>query len=349
MFKDTVEAAAPLSSGVHSRCYTKFWTDAMEGTKGIKRKKYAVKSSKSMDTSELDDPALKEGLIHFMNQKHLDLINSGPFKNFLHTPRDLSMSKACLSTCIKLWDVEHNGMRVGVQNTLVRFNASEVSIILGLPIEGTVVDFDERSVKLSLTSILTKYLGGSHWDAHRVVIRIKLFEIVSSDDDATVRDFYKMWVALLFATVLFPASNNSVPRPLYPYIDNLDTHSRVAWGTAVYDFLLRRINNIASSLRQKKMLAHLDGCCIALNVSHPSSLLKYAAAFVNYKHNAHVLTVSQAWMFEHLPTIGQKFEPTATTFAFADLRVFKWLPSTKKFAKALVEVVRSLRCSQVKF
>lgn len=234
-----------------------FWTDTIYGT--AKADKHSVTSC--LISSE----DRQRGLKYYMNDKHYAMINASPFKEYLHFPRGIQMRRIYVELFLRRWDPDKRGIRIGIEGSTIPFKCSDFSNILGLAVKGEIINFEQKHVKVGKESLFYRLTNGESKNFNRLRIRKMLFDVVKVNDDDSVVAFYKLFLCLLFMTILFPTIDYTMPRILIRFIDNLEVIDNVAWGKAVFDYISRRIGETAVAIKNLK-IAHLNGCCLAINV-----------------------------------------------------------------------------------
>lgn len=149
-----------------------------------------------------------------------------------------------------------SGFRFGVSN-VIPFSVDEFSIFLGLKCRGLLVDLDFK-VKGNFDFVKRCF---PHVKGNRIFkddILKSMMELLRRDDDVSVVDFGRMYVMLVFITVLFPTSNYWFPKALLPYIEAFENLGKYAWGRAVYTFL---VNSIVDKPK------YMEGCTFGFLVS----------------------------------------------------------------------------------
>ena len=113
-----------------------------------------------------------------------------------------------------------------VGNKNLAYNPQEISLVLGLPYNGTIVNF-----KKAKSNTRDHYLVDCNLT--RTSIYKKIRDIIEEDVEGSV----KLLVLFLFASVLFPTKHFGIKAGLCHYVDDLNKSWDYAWDQVVYDFM----------------------------------------------------------------------------------------------------------------
>jgi hypothetical protein len=86
-------------------------------------------------------------------------------------------------------------------------------------------------------------------------------------DKKSIEDFVRLFVLLVFSTILFPTNNYRPPHTLFVYVDNVKELSHYGWGEAVFAYLVPSITAAKEELeRRPTSMNYMDGCVVGLLV-----------------------------------------------------------------------------------
>ena len=194
--------------------------------------------------------------------RYWELINQTLFAQFFFMGYILKLERNLLDLLVGLYDEEREGF-VGA-GKLIKLNEIEFSLVLGLPIGGKSVfingpmnsrtyDCYFQGCEFTRSSILKQILG-----------------LIQTDNYAGT---VKLLILYLFATFLFSKRNGKLKPSLLNYVDDLDSISSYAWGSACFQYLLQGLNVKSKWIKARIHgsivgdVGYLEGCTIALIVS----------------------------------------------------------------------------------
>ncbi|XP_073127134.1 uncharacterized protein [Henckelia pumila] len=194
---------------------------------------------------------IMEELKVVIGNEQMSRIKETPFGKWIDMPV-LPVSSDRVDYLFKRFDSPSCSFVVG-GDISIPFTSRDFSIVLGLHQRGQQVDLD---LKLE-SSFLSRHFGEKISNTHRIVIKKKLVFLASSNVEADIDDFVRMFILFIFNSVIFSTGNYITPAFIFPYIDELSTFFEFGWEDAAFRFLYRELDNQASKL-------YLDGCTAGL-------------------------------------------------------------------------------------
>lgn len=108
-------------------------------------------------------------------------------------------------------------------------------------------------------SFLCRQFGGKVSNAHMISIKKKLFSLASTDVEADIDDFVRLFILFIFNCIIFSTSNYIIHSFIFPYMDALSTLFKFAWEMSHFIFFTK-------NYRIKEFKTYMDGCTIGLMV-----------------------------------------------------------------------------------
>lgn len=187
-----------------------------------------------------------------MSDRHYEALARNPFSHYLNMPV-LSHSFRWVAALMKVYNVERRAFLFG--HMLVPFECKEFSVILGLQYVGQHVDINMQVD----SSFVQRVFGGKLTKVTRQHIASKLMEYAKRNDTDSIKDFTRLYTVFVFNTILIPKGNMTLPRFVYPYVDNLDTLGYFSWGEVVYNVLVDNMREYVEGTSK-----YFEGCTIGL-------------------------------------------------------------------------------------
>ena len=99
-----------------------------------------------------------------------------------------------------------------------------------------------------------------------------LWLLAGRTDEEDVNNFVRVFVLMVFNTVLFPTKIFRIPPKLFVYVDNIEELDCYNWGKAVHEFLVVSIRKYLENQGLERLIdqmktTYVDGCIVGVLVS----------------------------------------------------------------------------------
>jgi hypothetical protein len=187
-------------------------------------------------------------------------LQTTPFGWLLNLHCNIEASGRILEVMATRWNADARAFQVG--DRLIPFTLYDIALILGLPVRGEPIDWNQSHSGGSVVEkLLNRHLKTTSPDRTQLVTLLTKTSI-------QVPNRVRLYIALVFSYFLFPTTSKKVNPSLLPLLDDRANLGTYAWGKAVYDFLVSGLSRAASSMQAKKGRGnlHIQGCTALLQV-----------------------------------------------------------------------------------
>uniref|UniRef100_A0A2N9FKS4 Aminotransferase-like plant mobile domain-containing protein n=1 Tax=Fagus sylvatica TaxID=28930 RepID=A0A2N9FKS4_FAGSY len=190
-------------------------------------------------------------------------LQTTPFGWLLNLHCNIEASGRILEVMATRWNADARAFQVG--DRLIPFTLYDIALILGLPVRGEPIDWNQSHSGGSVVEkLLDRHLKTTSPDRTKLVTLLTKTSI-------QVPNRVRLYIALVFSYFLFPTTSKKVNPSLLPLLDDRANLGTYAWGKAVYDFLvsgLSRAEKKSSSMQAKKGRGnlHIQGCTALLQI-----------------------------------------------------------------------------------
>uniref|UniRef100_A0A2N9FFP8 Aminotransferase-like plant mobile domain-containing protein n=1 Tax=Fagus sylvatica TaxID=28930 RepID=A0A2N9FFP8_FAGSY len=187
-------------------------------------------------------------------------LQTTPFGWLLNLHCNIEASGRILEVMATRWNADARAFQVG--DRLIPFTLYDIALILGLPVRGEPIDWNQSHSGGSVVEkLLDRHLKTTSPDRTKLVTLLTKTSI-------QVPNRVRLYIALVFSYFLFPTTSKKVNPSLLPLLDDRANLGTYAWGKAVYDFLVSGLSRAASSMQAKKGRGnlHIQGCTALLQV-----------------------------------------------------------------------------------
>ena len=227
-------------------------------------------------------------MLEKMSKKQVKAVRATPFGHFLDSP-NVRISTKCIKAILYKWDAGRRGLTIA--GNFLEFTAEDLSVVLGVPCHGKCVHWDGIKIK---SQILKDHFHDNASRFSRDEVKEKLKNLAGKCDKESVEMFVKMFVLLIFATILFPTNNYHPPHSIFVYVDNLNELGHYGWGQAIYQYLLSSIQIAKKAIEQyPEKMHYMDGCVVGLLVRDSCLVILQVFMFIltllSYIRNINVI------------------------------------------------------------
>uniref|UniRef100_A0A2N9HKH0 Aminotransferase-like plant mobile domain-containing protein n=1 Tax=Fagus sylvatica TaxID=28930 RepID=A0A2N9HKH0_FAGSY len=187
-------------------------------------------------------------------------LQTTPFGWLLNLHCNIEASGRILEVMATRWNADARAFQVG--DRLIPFTLYDIALILGLPVRGEPIDWNQSHSGGSVVEkLLDRHLKTTSPDRTKLVTLLTKTSI-------QVPNRVRLYIALVFSYFLFPTTSKKVNPSLLPLLDDRANLGTYAWGKAVYDFLVSGLSRAASSMQAKKGRGnlHIQGCTALLQI-----------------------------------------------------------------------------------
>jgi hypothetical protein len=187
-------------------------------------------------------------------------LQTTPFGWLLNLHCNIEASGRILEVMATRWNADARAFQVG--DRLIPFTLYDIALILGLPVRGEPIDWNQSHSGGSVVEkLLDRHLKTTSPDRTKLVTLLTKTSI-------QVPNRVRLYIALVFSYFLFPTTSKKVNPSLLPLLDDRANLGTYAWGKAVYDFLVSGLSRAASSMQAKKGRCnlHIQGCTALLQI-----------------------------------------------------------------------------------
>uniref|UniRef100_A0A2N9FRY8 Aminotransferase-like plant mobile domain-containing protein n=1 Tax=Fagus sylvatica TaxID=28930 RepID=A0A2N9FRY8_FAGSY len=187
-------------------------------------------------------------------------LQTTPFGWLLNLHCNIEASGRILEVMATRWNADARAFQVG--DRLIPFTLYDIALILGLPVRGEPIDWNQSHSGGSMVEkLLDRHLKTTSPDRNKLVTLLTKTSI-------QVPNRVRLYIALVFSYFLFPTTSKKVNPSLLPLLDDRANLGTYAWGKAVYDFLVSGLSRAASSMQAKKGRGnlHIQGCTALLQI-----------------------------------------------------------------------------------
>uniref|UniRef100_A0A2N9I1M6 Aminotransferase-like plant mobile domain-containing protein n=1 Tax=Fagus sylvatica TaxID=28930 RepID=A0A2N9I1M6_FAGSY len=187
-------------------------------------------------------------------------LQTTPFGWLLNLHCNIEASGRILEVMATRWNADARAFQVG--DRLIPFTLYDIALILGLPVRGEPIDWNQSHSGGSMVEkLLDRHLKTTSPDRTKLVTLLTKTSI-------QVPNRVRLYIALVFSYFLFPTTSKKVNPSLLPLLDDRANLGTYAWGKAVYDFLVSGLSRAASSMQAKKGRGnlHIQGCTALLQI-----------------------------------------------------------------------------------
>uniref|UniRef100_A0A2N9IP95 Ubiquitin-like protease family profile domain-containing protein n=1 Tax=Fagus sylvatica TaxID=28930 RepID=A0A2N9IP95_FAGSY len=171
-------------------------------------------------------------------------LQTTPFGWLLNLHCNIEASGRILEVMATRWNADARAFQVG--DRLIPFTLYDIALILGLPVRGEPIDWNQSHSGGSVVEkLLDRHLKTTSPDRTKLVTLLTKTSI-------QVPNRVRLYIALVFSYFLFPTTSKKVNPSLLPLLDDRANLGTYAWGKAVYDFLVSGLSRAASSMQAKK-------------------------------------------------------------------------------------------------
>jgi hypothetical protein len=178
---------------------------------------------------------LHEDVLPRLNNAHAELLAHTPFFHLLGFPMNAEINRPLLHHILLNWDVNEQCLKL--KSRTFELCPSDISLILGLPTVGDVVNVQRKGKKVSI--LRNKYFP-KNGEIKRAALKEKIL-VLLKEEGTPPEDIVGMIIMWIFTTVLFPHSSGTCPAHLFYYVDNVQNIRKYSWAKAVYDVLVESI------------------------------------------------------------------------------------------------------------
>uniref|UniRef100_A0A2N9HZJ6 Aminotransferase-like plant mobile domain-containing protein n=1 Tax=Fagus sylvatica TaxID=28930 RepID=A0A2N9HZJ6_FAGSY len=171
-------------------------------------------------------------------------LQTTPFGWLLNLHCNIEASGRILEVMATRWNADARAFQVG--DRLIPFTLYDITLILGLPVRGEPIDWNQSHSGGSMVEkLLDRHLKTTSPDRNKLVTLLTKTSI-------QVPNRVRLYIALVFSYFLFPTTSKKVNPSLLPLLDDRANLGTYAWGKTVYDFLVSGLSRAASSMQAKK-------------------------------------------------------------------------------------------------
>lgn len=177
------------------------------------------------------------------DKAHVHIIRNTPFGAFVDM-QPFVVEGPLLADIIRC---HKGGDEFSIWGKVLRFSVEEVALIVGLPCHGKKISITGRNKKGRLFQRFGPKLDLHHKGLEKLIVQLQ-----SSKIQEDIEDTVRLWIAYMLGMFLAPKSNQTCPKYLIPYLDDLSQLGAIDWASAIKDLILSGLPEIAECLRSGK-------------------------------------------------------------------------------------------------
>ncbi|KAG1327400.1 hypothetical protein COCNU_01G013340 [Cocos nucifera] len=131
-----------------------------------------------------------------------------------------------------------------IAEKIVTFSAEEVALIVGPPCHDVKISIDRKPKKERLFDKFGKRLQLQYKGLESLISQLK--SLKRKED---IEDTNRLWIAYIFALFLAPKSNQTCPRDMIPFLDDLSQLGSFAWAVFIKNLGVEVLPEITDYLR----------------------------------------------------------------------------------------------------
>lgn len=200
-----------------------------------------------------------------LNQEQVECILSTPFGHFLNFPYMYVDNQLLDDLCMSF--LGNQTFKIG--DVAVQLTIEHIVQILGVP-NGTLEIKGKDDKIVEGNTFKKRIFGDEKITIKRDDIVAKLHKLIEEKQNNT-SDIVKLWILLLFATLLFPQSGYTLSSNLIGYVEDGDGLERYNWAEAILRKIFANMAKCSDVVKKRKQgeraSVYLTGCTMALCVS----------------------------------------------------------------------------------
>ncbi|KAF5177357.1 Peptidase c48, partial [Thalictrum thalictroides] len=190
---------------------------------------------------------MKETLL----SSHKEAMLNTPFGRFFNLFLDKKIKKESMANqnrnllfdIISRYSVENDAFKFGEGENakFVKFEPKHVALTFGIPVYGRKIAEVFRKFRFDpdQSSFLVKHNLQACGDIKRDVMKSNIESLMTAE--GSEKDFCRMIILFMSATIFFPNSNNSIGKSFVVHLENIDNMKKLGWADLIYRELMKKI------------------------------------------------------------------------------------------------------------